>query len=565
MAPDTHPSREVIERLRTVLLDPVSAAENAELIRRVRLLSSLLLGSIVFIQVGLILPLTTDRLPPAWSSPDLYIFLELTVLLLILYSLNRSGHYLAAAWLTVAVFSLGVFAMALVVLSGASPTYAPNDVSVLKGLVFPLLLSSILLPIPATALVLVTYIAGMALLVPFFQQLDLEMIAVDPLAFVVGAGMMTLLAAYHRHQLEVERQAELAEEELRYRALLEATFEGIAILQDGTIIDANTGFAHIFGRAVAEVIGSQMERLIAQSERSAVPTILSRCDHVIETVGVQPSGTKVHLALIGKTLPYRGQEARVIAVQDITERKEIQDQLERQTRRLNRSNDELKQFFYLASHHLQEPLRLIVDRCTALKEQCPSRLEPNVGPLIDQIDRSAIHMREMINDLLVYFRIGLNEHAVSCVSVSATLSRVLSNLKSATQRVDAQVTRDDMPTVFANADQLAQVFQHLLINAVQYRSERRLKVHIGVEETEDTWIFSVADNGVGIDPAYHERIFRIFRQTPRSESFSGTGIGLAICKRIVERHNGKIWVESEPGAGSTFYFSIPKRRGGVNR
>jgi PAS domain S-box-containing protein len=244
------------------------------------------------------------------------------------------------------------------------------------------------------------------------------------------------------------------------------------------------------------------------------------------------------------------------AQQEIGERKQAEEALARQAQALDA---ELEQFFYVASHHLQEPLRMVVSYVQLLEQRYKDQLGDEADEFISYAITGATRIRMLINDVLAFSRVTTRARPFAPTDVSGTLSRMLNNLKKALQEIGATVTLDDMPTVLADGEQLRQVFQHLLLNAIQFRSERPLEIHIGAEHAKDAWVFSVRDNGIGIEPQYFDRIFLIFQRLHRAEEYSGTGIGLAVCKKIVERHGGRIWVESEPDVGSTFYFTISER------
>ncbi len=172
-------------------------------------------------------------------------------------------------------------------------------------------------------------------------------------------------------------------------------------------------------------------------------------------------------------------------------------------------------------------------------------------------------MQQLINDLLAYSRVGTRGRAFEMTDCQAALDRALANLGASVKETGAIITHDPLPTMPADGTQLAQLFQNLVGNAMKFRGERRPEIHVGAAHEDDQWHFSVRDNGIGIDPKYADRIFVIFQRLHRRADYPGTGVGLAICKRIVERHGGRIWVESEPGKGATFHFAIPAKIGGV--
>jgi len=225
---------------------------------------------------------------------------------------------------------------------------------------------------------------------------------------------------------------------------------------------------------------------------------------------------------------------------------------------LKRSNAELEQFAYVASHDLQEPLRMVASFTQLLARRYRGKLDRDADEFIGFAVDGANRMRVLINDLLVFSRVGTQGKPMEPTDCEAVLNHTLANLNTTLQETGAVVTHDPLPTVMADAVQLGQLLQNLLANALKFRGPEELRVRIAVQRQGDAWIFSVQDNGIGIAPEHQERIFAIFQRLHRREEYPGTGIGLALCKKIVERHGGRIWVESQPGQGSTFYFSIPE-------
>jgi signal transduction histidine kinase len=235
----------------------------------------------------------------------------------------------------------------------------------------------------------------------------------------------------------------------------------------------------------------------------------------------------------------------------------LYERIRRQAADLERSNMELQQFAYVASHDLQEPLRMITGYTNLLAKRYRGRLDASADEFIDFAVDGAKRMRVLINDLLTYSRVGSQGRKPVPTDCELVLSQTLAGLEFAIRESAARVTHDPLPTVNGDDVQLGQLFQNLIGNALKYRNGHEPTVHIGCERRENEWLMSVCDNGIGIDPRFAERIFVIFQRLHTREQYPGTGIGLAVCKRIVERHGGKIWVESEPERGSTFYFTLP--------
>jgi PAS domain S-box-containing protein len=242
---------------------------------------------------------------------------------------------------------------------------------------------------------------------------------------------------------------------------------------------------------------------------------------------------------------------------DITELKLAEAEMKRKQAELERSNAELEQYAYIASHDLQEPLRMISSYLQLIERRYKGQLDRDADEFIAFAVDGATRMQELINDLLAYSRVGRNAKPFQPVASELALVQALTNLKIAIQESKAVVTYDPLPMVVADDSQLTLLFQNLVGNAIKFHNSKEPRVHISVQPGQKEWIFLVRDNGIGIDPCYTERIFEMFQRLHNRTEYSGTGIGLAICKKIVERHGGRIWVESQLNNGSTFYFTIP--------
>jgi PAS domain S-box-containing protein len=239
------------------------------------------------------------------------------------------------------------------------------------------------------------------------------------------------------------------------------------------------------------------------------------------------------------------------------ERQQAEGLLQQQTADLARSNAELQQFAYVASHDLQEPLRMVTSYLELLERRYKGQLDAKADQFIDYAVDGAVRMQTLINALLSYSRIGSKAAAWQPVDCAVLLQEVLTNLQVTIDQNQASITHDPLPAVMADRIQLVQLFQNLIGNGIKFRQAAVPQIHIGVGRSGDKWLFSIRDNGIGVEDQYAERIFVIFQRLHSRGEYPGTGIGLAICKKIVERHGGKLWVESELNQGSTFYFTLP--------
>jgi len=273
----------------------------------------------------------------------------------------------------------------------------------------------------------------------------------------------------------------------------------------------------------------------------------------------RPDGSIGYLSVIGKAICGEdGKPVKLIGtVQDITERKQAEKELSYLTEELKRSNADLEQFAYSASHDLQEPLRGIEGFVKLLSKRYKGKLDAKGNEFIEFTIEGVQRMKMLIKDLLEYSQIGLKNKKFSLVDSSMPLALALANLQRSIEENKAVVTYDALPKVLADSSQLSRLFQNLIGNAIKFHGNELPKIHISAELKGEEWIFSVSDNGIGMDPKNFDRIFTVFQRLHAREKYEGTGIGLANCKKIVERHGGRIWVESEFGKGTTFYFTLP--------
>jgi light-regulated signal transduction histidine kinase (bacteriophytochrome) len=243
----------------------------------------------------------------------------------------------------------------------------------------------------------------------------------------------------------------------------------------------------------------------------------------------------------------------------IIELKHIREDLERKKNELARSNSELEQFAYVAAHDLRSPLLVIAGYTNRLQRRYQDSVDAEAAQMISYINESASRMRTLIDDLLSYARLGTNEIELKLTNLNDVISEAISNLRGDIENNNSVVTYGQLPSITIDGRQIVELFQNLLHNGIKFCRQEQARIHISVEEKEGEWQFSVSDNGIGIDMKDKERIFSMFQRLHKKDEIRGTGIGLAVCKKIVEHHGGSIWVDSEVGKGSTFYFTLPKK------
>jgi PAS domain S-box-containing protein len=364
----------------------------------------------------------------------------------------------------------------------------------------------------------------------------------------------------------------LAQMESRYRGLLEAAPDAMVVVNErGAIVLLNVQAEKQFGYRRDELLGQKVkniipegfaERLIADGTRTAAEALAQQIGTGIELNGRRKDGSDFPIEIMLSPLESTEGILVTAAIRDITERKKSEQHLVNTVGELKRSNEELQQFAYVASHDLQEPLRMVASYTQLLARRYKGRLDSEADEFIAYAVDGSNRMQGLIQDLLAYSRAGANGKALHEISSEKALEEALSNLRATIQESGAVVTLDSLPAITTDDTQLVQVFQNLVGNAIKYHGLKAPLVHVSaMKNGGKEWIFSVRDNGLGIDPQYFERIFVLFQRLHGREEFKGTGIGLAICTKIVERLGGRIWVESEPQKGSTFYFALPERDG----
>ncbi|MHC4919646.1 MAG: sensor histidine kinase [Planctomycetota bacterium] len=355
----------------------------------------------------------------------------------------------------------------------------------------------------------------------------------------------------------------------KYAARIVATIPVPLIVLDSRlrVVSANQAFYQTFqvapeqsvGRLLYELGNHQwdiprlrelLEEILPQ--RTALHNF--EVQHDFETVG------RKTMLLNGRKVIEEEEEEELIllAIEDITERKRAKEERAHYTRELARSNADLEQFAYVASHDLQEPLRMVASFCTLLAERYRGKLDADADDFIGFAVEGATRMQALIEGLLQYSRVARRGGGFEPTACEVVLEQATANLETLIVENGAIVTHDPLPTVQADRSQLVQLFQNLIGNAVKFHGEQPPRVHVGAQREEDGWTFFVRDNGIGIEPRFGERVFEIFQRLHERDRYPGTGVGLSICKRIVEHHGGRIWVESQLGKGATFFFTLTR-------
>ena len=347
------------------------------------------------------------------------------------------------------------------------------------------------------------------------------------------------------------------------RSLIETSLDPLVTIgPDGRITDVNKATEFVTGYSRKELIGTDFSNYFTEPEKAKEGYKKVFREGQVLDYDLEIRHREGHITpVLYNASVYRDEDREIIgifaAARDITERKKAEEMLKQKLEELARSNAELEQFAYVASHDLQEPLRMVVSYLQLLQRKYQGELDSKADKYIYFAVDGASRMQVLINDLLEFSRVTTKAGEFEPADCKFILDQVLSDLEVSTKESGASISYGFLPVVMADPTQFAQVFQNLISNAIKFRSKEAPKIKISAEKKDDQWLFSVQDNGIGIDPRYSERIFEVFKRLHKREEYPGTGIGLSICKKIIERHGGHIWVESEPCKGSTFYFTLP--------
>ena len=330
----------------------------------------------------------------------------------------------------------------------------------------------------------------------------------------------------------------------------------------------NNAFEMLTGLKREQVLGSKIDVLFPPAKKeeilqNIIGTSKSKKGQSVEVpILCADNGTRIALWSSANVADKNGKIVAMIAQgQDITERKKAEEALRIAVENLKHSNSELEQFAYVASHDLQEPLRMVTSYTQLLERRYKGKLDADADEFIAYAVDGANRMRLLIDDLLSYSRVGRLGKPLKHVESELALDVALKNLQRAIEENGAVVTHDQLPEVNADEGQLVSLIQNLISNAIKFHGKEPPRIHVSAQHHQETeYLFSVRDNGIGIDPQYFDRLFKVFQRLHTKEEYPGTGIGLAVCKKIVERHGGRIWLESQPGKGTTAYFTLSNKK-----
>lgn len=350
---------------------------------------------------------------------------------------------------------------------------------------------------------------------------------------------------------------------------VESALEAIILTDhNGSINYVNPAYLNLTSFTFTELKGKKLNTLISDLNEIDFKNLLlsNQSENKIwtgEATGYKKNGSayEVYMTIAPVYDEFQKLEGFVSIQNDITELKKAKEDLAQRATELARSNAELEQFAYVASHDLQEPLRMVSSFCQLLKKRYYDKLDKDANEFIDFAVDGAKRMQTLISDLLLYSRVGTRGKPFAKTDCNDIINKVLKNLQISIEDSDATINIKDLPTTVADETQLVQLFQNIIGNAIKFRNSKSPEISVASKRKNGQWQFSIKDNGIGIAPKYQNKIFTIFQRLENKENYPGTGIGLAVCKKIIERHRGKIWVKSEPGKGCAFYFTLPALEG----
>ena len=366
---------------------------------------------------------------------------------------------------------------------------------------------------------------------------------------------------------DVTEQAHAEETQSRLAAIVQSSDDAIMGWSlDGHITSWNNAAERLYGFAPDEIIGRPASLLIPADRESEWPDILSKVSEgrSIQRYRTERRRKDGNTVEISTTIsPIEDGQGHITGVsvisRDVTARVQMERDIINANMKLKQTNEELAQFAYVASHDLREPLRTIRSFCELLADNYKGQFDEQADRWIDFTIGGVHRMQALIDDLLTYSRVDSKAQPAESTDLNKVVDNVLANVNTSIVESGANVTHDELPTIHVESTQMTQLLQNLISNAIKYRGDEQPQIHISAEEKLGEWIFAVRDNGIGIKPEFHDKVFELFKRLHPRDEFSGTGIGLAICRKIVQRHNGRIWVESEPDSGSTFFFTITEQ------
>jgi PAS domain S-box-containing protein len=393
---------------------------------------------------------------------------------------------------------------------------------------------------------------------------DNTRVYVDITAKLMTIGNRHYIVAFLRDVTEQKRAQEaLLESEKKYREMIDAMNDTAIVVDfDGKIIDANKTAVKVLGYSLKELTSAGPEQFDATLTKRQIQGLVQKMKTseimVFETAHTTKDGKTFPVEVSASHVTYKGKQAILSIARDITERKRAQEAINKANGLLKQSNKELESYTYVVSHDLKAPLRTIRSFGSFILEDYGDKLDETGKDYLNRMVNASSHLDTMIEDLLVLSRVGRKFTEIEKVDLNVLLKEILADLEATIRERNAKVVVDKLPTLYAHRVWERQLFMNLISNALKFNESKTPKIEVLYREQENDHLFMVRDNGIGIEEKYLERIFNLFERAPTEKKYEGTGAGLAICKKIVEHFGGKIWVESTPGKGSTFMFTIPK-------
>ncbi len=364
--------------------------------------------------------------------------------------------------------------------------------------------------------------------------------------------------------------AKLADRNEQLQAVLTTAVDGIISIDNKGIVQSfNPAAQRMFGYMAEEVVGANVRMLMPEPYQSEHDSYITHYRDTQQAkiigIGREVSGKRKNgeifpLDLAVSEMQVNEEQKFVGIVRDITERKQAEQEVSFMIGKLTRSNEELARFAYVASHDLREPLRMVTNFTAMLQKYYENKLDDKAQEYIQYAADGARRMQALIDDLLTYARLDAESLKMEVVEGQQVFEHVCTNLAELIHETGAVVDSDNLPTISTNPSRLVQLLQNLVANGIKYQAENnKPEIHVSIDTLDEVWQFAVQDNGIGIKPEYHKKIFEPFQRLHGKHEYSGTGIGLSVCRKIVDSLGGQIWLESEPGQGSTFYFTLPKQ------